>query len=200
MQYFANGRMATEIITGSNCGMLQVFKLYYIQEISVNPLSFLARLLTGTRKWRSPNGEMTSNFRFFHDYKSLPMPRRRLAAMAAKLARGERLGGHTIIDVILCSDYRIRLLNKRFRRKDRATDVLAFPFNDRDLLGEIYISLQRAAVQARRYGLAYPQEVERLLVHGALHLRGYDHRTKQQRRRMESRERKYCALGGTRAR
>jgi probable rRNA maturation factor len=137
----------------------------------------------------------TSPFRFIRDYRALPFPEERLRRLARRLVRGERLRPSRLVMVILCSDYRIRKLNRDYRGRVRVTDVLAFPFDDRDLLGEIYISLQRVAAQARRYGLSYEQELERLLVHGLLHLRGFDHRTNAQRKLMESRERRYCSLG-----
>jgi len=134
-------------------------------------------------------------FCFFHDLPSFPFPKKRLLRLSAELAKGERLIASRRVNVVLCSDQKIRRLNGTYRRKEKPTDVLAFPFNDNDLLGEIYISLQRAAVQAPRYGLTYGQELERLLVHGLLHLRGYDHRSRRQRMKMQARERRYCCLG-----
>ena len=92
------------------------------------------------------------------------------------------------VNVILCSDYKIKKLNTDFRDKARPTDVLSFNYNDKDLLGEIYISLQRAAVQSKRYGSTFVEEIERLFIHGMFHLLGYDHETPTQRRRMEAKE------------
>ena len=88
----------------------------------------------------------------------------------------------------------IRRLNRLYLGRDRATDVMAFTLGDRDMLGEVYISLDRAAAQSRRFGLTYEEEVERLLVHGVIHLLGFDHRTPRERAKMDSRERRYCVL------
>jgi probable rRNA maturation factor len=69
-------------------------------------------------------------------------------------------------------------LNRRYRRKDRSTDVLAFPAGDGEgLLGDIVISVPYAARQARRRREPVPRELDRLLLHGYLHLLGYDHET-----------------------
>ena len=96
------------------------------------------------------------------------------------------------MNVIFLSDYKIRKLNREHRNRDRATDVLSFPFNDDDFLGEIYISLQRASAQARRYRCSYTDEVNRLFVHGIFHLLGYDHTTGKERKAMEVQEKRYC--------
>jgi probable rRNA maturation factor len=73
----------------------------------------------------------------------------------------------------------MRTLNRRYRRKDRTTDVLAFPAGGggEPLLGDIVISVPYASRQARRRGEPVSREIERLLVHGLLHLSGYDHET-----------------------
>jgi len=92
---------------------------------------------------------------------------------------------------VLCSDYKIKKLNERYRSKNKPTDVLSFNFNDPDLLGEIYISLQRAEIQARRYGISYEKEVIKLLVHGLFHLIGYDHMTPSEQEKMELKEQYY---------
>jgi len=68
-------------------------------------------------------------------------------------------------------------LNRRYRKKDRPTDVLAFPAEADGLLGDIVISLPYAARQAKRRGEPASREIDRLLLHGLLHLLGYDHET-----------------------
>ena len=72
----------------------------------------------------------------------------------------------------------MRQLNRRYRRRDRPTDVLAFPA-DRSAghLGDIVISVPYAARQARRRREPRAREIDRLLLHGYLHLLGYDHET-----------------------
>ncbi len=72
-----------------------------------------------------------------------------------------------------------------------ATDVLSFNYDEPDLLGEIYISLQKAKVQAKEYGGTYRNEVRRLFVHGMFHLLGYDHETAKEANLMQKKELKY---------
>ncbi len=114
-----------------------------------------------------------------------------LQKTSAALYKGERVPNKRRTILVLCSDFVIRRLNRQYRGKDKATDVLSFTFGDPDLLGEIYISLQRARVQARKYQLSYEQEIKRLFVHGFLHLLGHDHYKVEEREAMESRERFY---------
>lgn len=72
----------------------------------------------------------------------------------------------------------MRALNGRYRRKDKSTDVLAFPTAaGSPLLGDIVVSVPYARRQARRRGEPTSREIDRLLVHGFLHLLGYDHET-----------------------
>jgi probable rRNA maturation factor len=86
--------------------------------------------------------------------------------------------------IVFVSDAAIRKLNKQFRGKDQVTDVLSFPNEaeafeneNQSQLGEVVISVQRAAAQAKENGLSFSNEVEQLILHGLLHLCGYDHET-----------------------
>ena len=81
------------------------------------------------------------------------------------------------LSVLFCGDTRMRTLNRVYRRKDRSTDVLAFPAGGAELLGDIVISVPYASRQARRRGEPVSREIDRLLLHGLLHLSGYDHET-----------------------
>ena len=130
---------------------------------------------------------------FHHQYKSLSFPQRRLEITGLKILQSEKVLLSRNINVIMCSDYFIRKLNNRFRGMNRVTDVLSFPFNDVDFLGEIYLSLQRAKVQAMRFGFLFDDEIERLFVHGMLHLLEYDHNTDSERIEMEKKECEYLS-------
>jgi len=86
------------------------------------------------------------------------------------------------VTLLLASDAALRRLNRRYLGKDRATDVLAFPAEGelepgRPHLGEIAISVPRAARQARRARWRLGEEMSLLVVHGFLHLLGHDHAT-----------------------
>ena len=95
-------------------------------------------------------------------------------AIKALAAIGQHESSATIAFV---SDKRIRDLNRQFRGVDKPTDVLSFPDEDRDSLGDVAISVETAARQAKDNGLPFDNEVAQLILHGLLHLSGYDHET-----------------------
>ena len=86
------------------------------------------------------------------------------------------------VNVVFVTDRRIRELNRRFLKRDRPTNVISFNCNEPQLpgeprlLGEVYISRDRARAQAREYGVSYGSELRRLVLHGLLHLLGLTHR------------------------
>jgi len=98
------------------------------------------------------------------------------------------------LNLILADDAYITNLNHKFRGRDWPTDVLSFPFPEQELpteekiWGEIYISVDRAATQARDYGVRLEDEVRRLIIHGILHLLGYDHQSDEEARQMREKE------------
>jgi probable rRNA maturation factor len=143
--------------------------------------------------------ERTNDIMFIHDYTSLPIPEKKLLSMAKKVIAEEICSRGCRVDVIFCSDYKIKSLNHEYLNKNRQTDVIAFPFDEEDLLGEIYISLQRAASQAKRFDNPYDEEVVLLFVHGFLHLVGYDDTSEPERQRMLAREEHYGCFRQKRA-
>ena len=101
--------------------------------------------------------------------------------------------------VLLTGDERLRALNLQFRGMDKPTDVLSFPplleTADGGQGGDLAISLETALAQAAAYGHTLQMEVKILILHGLLHLAGYDHERDQgQMRRRETRLRKQFAL------
>jgi probable rRNA maturation factor len=83
------------------------------------------------------------------------------------------------VSLLLTTDDGIRSLNRRFRKKNKATDVLSFPVDDPSFgtAGDLAISVETAARQARDQGHALNIELRVLMLHGLLHLAGYDHET-----------------------
>ena len=79
--------------------------------------------------------------------------------------------------IAFVSDKRIRALNRQFRGIDKATDVLSFPAEEESNLGDVAISVETAVAQAEENGLSFEDEVAQLILHGLLHLCGYDHAT-----------------------
>lgn len=85
-------------------------------------------------------------------------------------------------DIAFVSDTKMRALNKRFRNKDKTTDILSFPavnepFEETAELGELVISVEQATRQASENGLDLETEIKQLVLHGILHLCGMDHDT-----------------------
>jgi probable rRNA maturation factor len=86
------------------------------------------------------------------------------------------------VNVIFVTDRKIHELNRQFLKRDRPTNVISFNCNEPQLpgeprlLGEVYVSRDRARAEARDYGLSYASEIRRLTVHGLLHLLGLTHR------------------------
>ena len=79
-------------------------------------------------------------------------------------------------NIIIASDDLVRQLNYDYRDKDYLTDVLSFPLGEEDeVSGEVYISWSKVLEQAEEYGHSWQREFSFLLVHGILHLLGYDH-------------------------
>jgi probable rRNA maturation factor len=99
------------------------------------------------------------------------------------------------IAIVLADDLELRSLNRRYRKIDRATDVISFAYDEdlpdadtRPVRGDLVISLDRVRDQAKRYRVSEGRELARLVVHGALHLCGHDHGRETQRRLMRARE------------
>lgn len=117
-----------------------------------------------------------------------PIPGASRAALQQYLARVQRelkLPGE--LTVLVTGDDEIREMNRKFREKDKPTDVLSFPSEAANYAGDIAISADIARAQARAMGHSLADELRILMLHGALHLAGYDH--EKDNGRMERRER-----------
>ena len=132
-----------------------------------------------------------------------------LAAVARRVLSVHGAGGP--VEAVLTGDAEVRRLNAAFRGRDRSTDVLSFslredpgrqngggsvlsPAQFEAPAGEIYISLPRATVQAAERGVTVEAELTRLLVHGLLHLAGFDHRTAAELEAMERETERFLHL------
>lgn len=89
------------------------------------------------------------------------------------------------ISVIFVDSRYCKSINKKYLNHNSETDVISFTIETKPVLeGEIYINLDQAKKQAEEFGVNFSNEVARLVVHGALHLIGYDDKTKRDRQRM----------------
>jgi len=125
----------------------------------------------------------------------LKTPRARHAAAVLRQACRNWLRREEL-SIAIVSDREMRALNRRWRGKDTTTDVLSFPLGERDALGDVVISLPTARRQAREGGWPLSVELRRLLAHGLLHCRGYDHETAKEARRMALAERRLLGARG----
>ena len=131
------------------------------------------------------------------------LPRRALSSFARDAKAAVGLEGE--VSILLTGDAQRRALNKQYRRKDKATDVLSFPSAEGEwgadspaLAGDLAISLETARLQAGEHGHTLFDEVRILLLHGMLHLKGFDHETDsgQMARRENSLRRTFALPNG----
>ncbi|NLZ36449.1 MAG: rRNA maturation RNase YbeY [Clostridiales bacterium] len=108
--------------------------------------------------------------------------------------KSEDWQGRAEVSITVVDDEQIKELNAAHRGIDSPTDVLSFPLNDGDDIGEelgdIVISMERADIQAKEYGHSLDRELAFLTVHSTLHLLGYDHMIEEEEKEMFDRQEK----------
>ena len=113
-----------------------------------------------------------------------------LKKVAERILEGENKR-NTDLSIALVGPGRIRKLNKKYRGKNRVTDVLSFPDNG---LGEIVICLREVKKNAKKFGSSFKKELSTCLIHGILHLLGYDHeKSVEEVKKMRDREEYYLS-------
>jgi len=127
----------------------------------------------------------------------------RLSALARHVLASEEVDDDVELSVLLITPAHIRKLNARFAGDDYATDVLSFPMlEDHDsslMLGDVVICPEIARTNAGKMGHDLAVEIDTLLVHGTLHLLGYDHDEEEGKARMERRQHELLASFGVAA-
>ncbi|MBL7182959.1 MAG: rRNA maturation RNase YbeY [Anaerolineae bacterium] len=128
-----------------------------------------------------------------------------LRRLAAEVLGREEVAEGTELSLIITDDEAIRELNRRFRGVDAPTDVLAFGAGAEEqfvsapesppYLGDVVISYQRALAQAEELGHTAAEELKLLVIHGILHLLGYDHQEQAAARKMREREERILSIG-----
>ena len=118
----------------------------------------------------------------------------RLVRKAGRAATDNRTRS---LPVALADDRRVRVLNSRDRKKDKPTNVLSYPSGERGHLGDVVLARQTVWREAKSQGKTPADHVTHLVVHGTLHLLGYDHETGDaDAERMEALERRILAKLG----
>lgn len=130
---------------------------------------------------------------FLANEQRLAFDEARLAALARHTLTSEEVDEGAELSILFVEADHIRKLNARFAGDDYATDVLAFPMMDDDeddetlMLGDVVVCPQIASNNARDLGHGLDDELAALVVHGTLHLLGYDHEQDDDKRKMEAR-------------
>lgn len=123
-----------------------------------------------------------------------------LAALTERILRYMDLPERSQVCLSFVSDGDMRELNRRYRKLDRTTDVLSFAqqdVGDVGILGDVVISYDTAVRNSQRFSVTVEGEIRRLVVHGILHLLGFDHAEKRQRETMRGKESEILGfLGG----
>ena len=130
---------------------------------------------------------------------SLVAPLRALVALIVKAER-RKLGE---VAVVLTDDSALRILNREWRGIDRATDVISFAYDEDEpdahklpIHGDLVVSLDRVIEQAERFRVTEGAELARLVIHGTLHLCGYDHMEVRERTEMRAHEDRILSTAG----
>jgi len=123
------------------------------------------------------------------------------STVAKKVLSGEnretpaRRQAEKTISLAFVEKAEIKKINKKFRKKNKATDVLSFELKDGDFLGEVVICPEVVKENAQKYRNAFKSEMIKVFIHGILHLLGYDHeQTKRQAEEMEKKQEYYLSI------
>jgi len=129
----------------------------------------------------------------FHTSAGRPLRRDETIRIARRVLTGERRK-RAVLRIIYIDDRSMIRLNSTYLRRRHATDVLSFPLGDgpgKGVEGEVYVNLDQARRQARRYRVTLKNEAARLVIHGVLHLLDYDDRLAREKREMSRLEDTY---------
>ena len=110
------------------------------------------------------------------------------------IAREEKQAG--ILNFIFCDDAFLLPINRSYLHHDTLTDIITFDYTDQEgrVQGDIYISVERARENAKKFDVSAHNEIRRLIIHGVLHLCGYDDKDPADKRLMSEKEDYYLSL------
>ena len=134
-----------------------------------------------------------SNIKVRNLNRSYSLNEARIKIIVSKILRYIKRPEGTDLDFVFLDDKSMRVLNKKYKRRDRPTDVLSFKLdkegpNKGEFLGEIFISLDTAQRNSRIFKTCFEEELSLYIIHGILHLFGYDDQSPGDRIRMSKRE------------
>ena len=112
-----------------------------------------------------------------------------------KMVAGSEMRRIGAVNIIFCSDNYILDVNMRYLQHDYFTDIITFDYCEKDILsGDLFISIDSVRENALFYGVPFADELDRVMVHGLLHLIGYDDHTDEQIREMRAKEDDYLQM------
>jgi probable rRNA maturation factor len=116
--------------------------------------------------------------------------------LSAWLVRVAEMEGTEMLalNYIFCSDEYLRNINVEYLDHDYYTDVITFPYTEKGIHGDVFISTERVSENAITNGVSFETELCRVLVHGLLHLAGYDDKSPDGEQQMRSLEDKYLKI------
>lgn len=112
-----------------------------------------------------------------------------------KMVAGSEMRRLGAINIIFCSDRYILDVNINYLQHDYFTDIITFDYCEKDVLsGDLFISIDSVRENALYYGAAFSEELDRVMVHGLLHLIGYDDHTEEEKAQMRQKENYYLEM------
>lgn len=109
------------------------------------------------------------------EWNNSPLSKKQQEEVLAIVSRALKLKKKYLLSVAFVTPGEIKKINRIYRGKNKVTDVLSFTFSESEIAGEILICLSQAKKQAKEFGYSLKEEIEILLVHGLLHVFGFDH-------------------------
>lgn len=120
----------------------------------------------------------------FNNYKKQKIDKRKITSLVKLVLKGEKTLQKNI-NIVFVDDEYITQLNKQYLNHNWTTDVISFPLNDnKKIEGEIYINIDQTKRQAKEYKVKISEELNRLIIHGTLHLIGYTDTTQRTKKKM----------------
>lgn len=134
---------------------------------------------------------MTAQITIFNDYQGLVIKPDGVKQLVEAILKAEGFVAESI-NVIFVTDDFLRIMHRDFLDDNTLTDVITFNLSESGLVdGEIYISVDRAEAHARTFNVTIGEELARLIIHGMLHLKGYDDQTAPEQQKMRLLENRY---------
>jgi len=133
---------------------------------------------------------VSSGIRFFSENISFTIKQKaliRIWVLETVIAENKKLKD---LNVIFCSDDILFEINRKYMKHNTLTDIITFNFGEEadDILGEIYISIERVEENAKKYKKQFENELHRVIIHGVLHLIGYKDKKSQEKKEMKEKE------------